>query len=57
MLGKIIGFGITLSLSLIGAIWLLGMIGAAIEGIGDWQVEHERCLKHAANALEARRCR
>lgn len=36
---------------------VLTFIGAMIEGIGDWQVEHERCLKHAPNAYEARRCR
>lgn len=36
---------------------ILGFVGAAIEGVTDWQIEHERCLKHATNGYEIRRCR
>lgn len=39
------------------AVAVLSVIGAVIEGVTDWQVEHERCLKRATNGYEIRRCR
>lgn len=53
-----IGLGVVVSiLAIAGAAIILSFIGAAIEGVTDWQVEHERCLKRAPNAYEAGRCR
>jgi hypothetical protein len=41
----------------LGAFMFLAMLGATIEGLADWQIEHERCLKRVTNGYEIRKCR
>lgn len=57
MISKIISGCFLALCALVGVIGILGLLGSMIEGVTDWQVEHERCLKHAPNAYEAQRCR
>lgn len=54
---KIVGAVLITITVTVGAVMVLGLIGAAVEGVADWQVEHDRCLKHATNGYEIRRCR
>lgn len=35
----------------------IALLGAMIEGVTDWQIEHERCLKRATNGYEISKCR
>lgn len=57
MIQKIIsGFFLALC-AIVGVIGVLGILGSAVESVTDWQIEHDRCLKHAINAYEAKRCR
>lgn len=54
---KVAALAVIVPLAIGGAVFAVGLLGAAIEGITDWQIEHERCLKHATNGYAIRRCR
>lgn len=41
----------------LGMVMVLSLVGSAFEAIGDWQIEHERCLKKATNGYDIARCR
>lgn len=49
-----VGWGVVFPALLIGALFIMG---AMIEGIGQQNAEHDRCLKHATNGYEIRACR
>lgn len=36
---------------------LLMVLGMMLDGVSQYQIEHDRCLKHATNGLEIRACR
>lgn len=46
--------------SVIG-LWMFGfglvVLGGAADGIGRYNAEHDRCLKHATNGYEIKQCR
>lgn len=54
---KIVAVVVIVPLAIIGAVFVVGLLGAAVEGITDWQIEHDRCLKRATNGYEIRRCK
>ena len=54
---KIIGYMIGGFVITIAALYVVSFIGVAIEGMTDWQIEHERCLKNAKTGYEIQRCR
>lgn len=47
-------WGVVFPAMLFGAVWVLGTMA---EGIVDYNMQHDRCLKQAINGYEIRRCR
>lgn len=47
-------WGVVFPAMLFGGLWV---IGSTIDGIGQHNAEHDRCLKHATNGYEIRECR
>ncbi len=50
----VVGFGVVVPVGLIAILMIFGMM---IEGIGQHNVQHDRCLKHATNGYEIKQCR
>lgn len=57
MIHKTLSGIIIFALASIGAVFVLSLIGTLIEGVTDYSVERERCLKRATNGYEISRCR
>lgn len=43
-------------LGVIGFFATLMVLGMMLDGVSQYNVEHDRCLKHATNGLEIRAC-
>jgi TM2 domain-containing membrane protein YozV len=57
ILGKI-GLGIlTAAFAFLGMLVVMLVLGYMLEGVGQYNDEHDRCLTHATNGYEMRQCR
>jgi hypothetical protein len=54
---KILAAIILVPLALGGAIGLMSLIGAIVDGIGEHNQQREQCLKQATTGWEIERCR
>ena len=41
----------------VGAIAVVAVFGMMLEGVGEYNADHDRCLKRATNGYEIKQCR